>query len=317
MLKQLAWGIVLSVSLLLGAARAADAESPRIHFNRMVKQLQQNPSDEALREQIIQLASKLKPPPAMPDEAERRMARGTEAFKEAKSISDYQAAVNEFQQATLAAPWLVDAYFNLGLAQDKAEDYERSLRSLKLAILASPNSKDIKDLYYKVEYQRDKFAEQNSPAAKEAARQTAAAARQAAIYQGLDGGVWQLAQDETTVLADGSNWRRGDGVGRSYVVVNGHEISAYSLMLLSPGRLMDQAAIERPVNYNDTTADRYDFFKVTFTSRDVEIYKHDDRDTKCNVTISDDGQTIVNKISWHYPGDAKMFITNDIYRRIK
>lgn len=62
----------------------------------------------------------------------------------------------EFDQATLAAPWYGDAYFNLGVAQDKAENYEAALRSLKLAQLATPGSKDIKALIYQVEYRNNK-----------------------------------------------------------------------------------------------------------------------------------------------------------------
>lgn len=145
----------------------ANAVSPREQLRQLVRQLQNSPNDNALREQIIKLAIRITPAPTMPDEAERHIARGTEAFKEAKSTADYQAAVQEFQQATLAAPWSADTYFNLGLAQDKAEDFEASLRSLKLAQLASPGSKDIKDLYYKVEYQRDKAPEQKAAAAME------------------------------------------------------------------------------------------------------------------------------------------------------
>ena len=50
----------------------------------MVQQSQKNPNDNALREKIIKLAQELKPAPAVPDEAERRMVRGTAAFKGSK-----------------------------------------------------------------------------------------------------------------------------------------------------------------------------------------------------------------------------------------
>ncbi|MBI4808628.1 MAG: hypothetical protein HY799_06760 [Nitrosomonadales bacterium] len=162
------------LSLLFAAlilSNTAYAESPREQLKQMVGQLQANPDDDALREKIIKFAQKLKPAPAIPEEAERRMARGTAAFKGAKSIADYQKAAQEFDQATLAAPWYGDAYFNLGVTQDKAENYESALRSLKLAILAIPNSKDIKALIYEVEYRSE-----NSPearAAKERSRDQA------------------------------------------------------------------------------------------------------------------------------------------------
>ena len=184
------FALLFGVSML---ANAAYAESPREQLKQMVEQLQKNPSDDALREKIIKLAKTLRPQPSIPDEAERRMVRGTEAFKEAKSATDYQAAATEFQQATLAAPWDGDAYFNLGVAQDKAEQYDAAIHSLKFAQLVSP-SKAIQDMIYKIQYQQEKA---NAPA-ELAARQAALAARQAAsqaasdeaLIQRLDGAVF-------------------------------------------------------------------------------------------------------------------------------
>jgi tetratricopeptide (TPR) repeat protein len=147
--------ITLGVALLT-LASSAYAQSPREQLRQMVQQLQKAPSDNALREKIITLAATLKPALALPEEAERHMAYGTAAFTGAKSPADYKEAVKEFEQATLAAPWHGDAYFNLGVAQDKAENYEAALRSLNLARLASPDSKDIKTLIYQVEYRNKK-----------------------------------------------------------------------------------------------------------------------------------------------------------------
>lgn len=147
------------LALIFGALMLVNtvyADSTREQLKQMAEQLQKTPTDNALREKIIKLAQKLKPAPAVPDEAERRMARGAAAFKGAKSVSDYQDAVKEFEQATLAAPWYGDAYFNLGVAQDKAENYEAALHSLKLAQLVSPASKEIKQLIYEVEYRNEK-----------------------------------------------------------------------------------------------------------------------------------------------------------------
>jgi len=275
----------------------AYGESPRTQLKQMVEQLQQNPNDEALREQIIHLASNLKPALKMPEEAERRMARGTEAFKEAKSISDYQAAVQEFQLATLAAPWSVDAYFNLGLAQDKAEDFEGSLRSLKLAMLASPDSKDIKDLYYKVEYQRDKAAEQNSAVAKEEARQAAEAASQAAVYQGLDGGVWTLTQ----LYYDKGNGFEAYPINAVAVhneyEIHGNQIEFYQSDDLNP---------------------RSRRWQTTFTSRHFHVNSNGD---SFEITISDDGQTITREAivdsSYWGGGFGATTDSRSVYQRIK
>jgi len=143
--------LALSFGVLI-MANAANAASPREQLKQAVELSQKSPSDNALREKVINLALKLKPAPVAPEEAERRMMRGTAAFKGAKSVADYQNAVNEFEQATLAAPWYGDAYLNLGMAQDKAGNYDASLRSLKLAQLALADNKDVRTLISQVEH---------------------------------------------------------------------------------------------------------------------------------------------------------------------
>lgn len=148
--------LIIFIFTFLALTANAYAQSPREELQQMVGQLQKTPNDNTLRERIIKLAAEIKPAPAIPEEAERRMARGAAAFKSATPGSDYQDAVKEFEQATLAAPWYGDAYFNLGVAQDKAGNYEAALRSLKLAQMASPDSKEIKALLYEVEYRGEK-----------------------------------------------------------------------------------------------------------------------------------------------------------------
>ena len=148
--------IIIFILAIFTSMASAYAQSPREQFTQMVEQLQKTPTDNALREKIIKLAQAGKPAPAIPDDVQRRMARGRAAFMGAKSAADYQDAVKEFEQATLAAPWYADAYFNLGVAQDKAENYDASLRNLKFALLAAPDSKDIKALIYEVEYRQEK-----------------------------------------------------------------------------------------------------------------------------------------------------------------
>jgi len=166
---------------------AAQEPTPSGQLQQLAGQLQHSPDDQALREKIIALAQQVKPAPALPEEAERRMARGAAAFKAAQSVADYQDAVKEFAQATLAAPWYGDAYFNLGLAQDKAEQYADAVSSLKLALLASPGSKDIKDLMYQVEYRADQA---NTPDGKAEAEYGPAQHQFAALIQKLDGAVF-------------------------------------------------------------------------------------------------------------------------------
>jgi tetratricopeptide (TPR) repeat protein len=149
--------LLLSLLAPLHAADAPKKAAPatRAALDALVSKLQSSPGDDALRRDIIALG-RLKPAPALPEEAKRRLARGAAAVKGAKDASDWSLAVEEFKAASLAAPWSGDIYYNLGVAQDKAGDYDGSVRSLALAELAAPGSEDAKNLRYEVEYRRDR-----------------------------------------------------------------------------------------------------------------------------------------------------------------
>lgn len=152
-------------------ATTAHALTPREQLNQMVQQLQKNPGDNTLREKIIKLARTIKPAPAIPEEAERRMARGVSAMKTAKAISDYKDAAREFELATLAAPWYADAYYNLGMAQNKAEDFSKAAASLKLYLLAAPGARDAKEartLMYELEFKQEKAEKDRAKTAADA-----------------------------------------------------------------------------------------------------------------------------------------------------
>jgi tetratricopeptide (TPR) repeat protein len=187
---------VITVALFT-ALTSAFAESPREQLTQMVEQLQKSPGDNALREKIIRLAQELKPAPAVPEEAERRMMRGTAALEGVKSVADYQNAAKEFEQATLAAPWYGDAYFNLGVAQDKAENYEAALRSLKFALLASPNDKEIQALIFKVEYRNEKTNSPEAQAAKQKQQEQEARRAEEEMIRGLEGAIFVENMDKS------------------------------------------------------------------------------------------------------------------------
>lgn len=152
----------------------AQAASPEDTLKQYVADLQKNPNDYALREKIIRHAQTMTPAPAIPEEAERHMARGAAAVKNAKDVADFRDAVNEFEKATLAAPWLAGAYYNLGIARDKTGMYSDAIRSLKLYLLAEPDASDakaVKTLIYEIEYRQEKAAKESSPATIAAKRQ--------------------------------------------------------------------------------------------------------------------------------------------------
>ena len=147
--------VVVSVSGFTAYA----AEGPQDVLNQYIADLRRNPNDNALREKIIKHVQTMKPQPALPDEAERFLSRGKAAVKIAKEPKDYQDAAAEFEKALQAAPWLGDAYYNLGIIQEKAGDLSGAMRNLKLYLLASPGAtdvKEVKDLIYELEFRQEK-----------------------------------------------------------------------------------------------------------------------------------------------------------------
>ena len=76
--------------------------------------------DRHVREAIIKVVRAMPAPPPIPEETLRSMTRGEAKLKMGGGGS-YEGAAKEMEQAVLAAPWLADGYFNLGIVQEKAE----------------------------------------------------------------------------------------------------------------------------------------------------------------------------------------------------
>lgn len=105
--------------------------------------------DTRLREKIIKLVHRLDPKPAVSEEAERYMAYGQIAVKKAQSLAGYEKAAKEFQKAVNIAPWWADAYYNLGIVQGKAYQYETAIRNLDLYLFAKPDAPDYREVKLK------------------------------------------------------------------------------------------------------------------------------------------------------------------------
>ena len=112
-------------------------------------------TEQHLREKIIRLAPKIQPPPAVPEEAERYMARGRAAVKAAEDEQGFMRAAKEFRKGLNVAPWLVDGYYNLGVVLDKAGKYDEAIENLKLYLVAIPDAKDAKNLIYEIDYRKE------------------------------------------------------------------------------------------------------------------------------------------------------------------
>lgn len=146
-------------------------------FPRYLQQaFQDADANQLLREKIIALVQKLKPPPAVPEEAERHMARGRAAVKAARDPKDFEDAIREFRAALRLAPWLPEGYYNLGVVQDKAAHFADAIANLKLYLLAAPDAPDakqVRDLIFEAEYRRDKAEKEAAAKQEEEARNRA------------------------------------------------------------------------------------------------------------------------------------------------
>ena len=145
MLQKFVLKIVLLVSVALFATTNAMAESQHESLNQMVQQLQQTPNDGALREKIIKLAQKLKPAPAIPEEARRSFVEGNTITRTAKDAKEQLMAVESFKEALKTAPWWGDAYYNLAVAQELAEQLDDSGKSLQFYLLTNPGAKEARE----------------------------------------------------------------------------------------------------------------------------------------------------------------------------
>jgi len=93
------------------------------------------------------------------DEARRHMDRGQAAVEMANTPEDLNDAVKEFQKAIDLAPNWPDPYFNLGMAQNKMEQYDDALKNLRSYLQLAPNAgnaQEVKQIVNKIEYKKDK-----------------------------------------------------------------------------------------------------------------------------------------------------------------
>ncbi|HEV2135785.1 MAG TPA: hypothetical protein VGR47_16225 [Terracidiphilus sp.] len=175
------------------------SQSPPIsreQLQQYVAQLQANPTDDALRTKIIQLALTLDPKPAATQDAAVDAAKGKTIFASAGSTDDMKAAAAAFAQASLLAPWMPDYYYNEGLAFEKAKQFDDAIHALNFYLLAAPNAADAADVRGKIEgikYEKESSARQEQAEEAINARQKEAELRDAI------NGTWSLEEPSAWV----------------------------------------------------------------------------------------------------------------------
>ncbi len=134
------------------------------HYVKALEAASPGAEEQRLRERIIDVVKHIRPAPAVPPEAQRRLARAQGAIELAKQPQDYQRAADELRLALQIAPWWAEGYYNLGAVFEKAEKYADSIASLKLYARASePKEAQAAELAIA---RLEMKAELSSPAAK-------------------------------------------------------------------------------------------------------------------------------------------------------
>lgn len=92
-------------------------------------------------------------------DARKHMIRGQAAIEEAKTEADYQDAVTEFKKAIEYAPEWADAWYNLGVAQEKTGGYQDAIEGFNKYLKLNPNAADSSEVearIFKLEYRQEK-----------------------------------------------------------------------------------------------------------------------------------------------------------------
>lgn len=169
MLKTIALAVGLTT---LGFSQTAPPAGPSEQLKQYLEQLKQNPSDDALRGKLIELALSANPKPTTPDVAWEASGKGGFLLENGKSAADFAAGAAAFAQAALAAPWVPDFYFNQGVLWERAERYQEAIKAFRWYLTAAPASDDRSDVLVRIgrlEAMADKRDQESGPKAPDPA----------------------------------------------------------------------------------------------------------------------------------------------------
>jgi len=190
------------------ARQAEQTGKLRQALTHYVEALKADTNNQKLREKIIKLAQKIKPPPAVPEEAERHLFRGEAAVEIAKDESGFNNAAKEFQAAMRLVPWLADGYYNLFVVLEKAGNYAAAIRNAKLYLLSMPEASDaaaVRKSIVKLEYKQEHIQASESQKQADEKKQRQVKSRITELS-----GQWQRVKLWNTYdTVDGTPWREG------------------------------------------------------------------------------------------------------------
>jgi len=116
---------------------------------------------------------------AVPEEARRYYVQANTLFRTAQSKTDFQQAAAMYRQALAVDPQYGNAWYNLSKVQEKLEQYDDAIASLKQFLAVSPNDPEARaaqDHEYELEALKGKAESPEAMWAK--------------FLQSLEGGIW-------------------------------------------------------------------------------------------------------------------------------
>ncbi len=134
--------LISSVLSLFFIISPAIASSPKTQLKQYVSDLQNDPNNQELREKIIKFVLSMNTKPNLSDEFVIQKGKAFHAMKSAQNPEDFKNAANEFEKASLLAPWRADIYYNMGLADQAAGMADEAVQSFKLYLVAKPHAND-------------------------------------------------------------------------------------------------------------------------------------------------------------------------------
>lgn len=109
-----------------------------------------NAEERRVREKIIAIALKMKPPPKIPDAVIEHEGRAETAAQMAKKPEDFLLAAREYREATRLAPWVARYYFNLGVVLEKSGRLAEAAQNYELYLLAAIGASDEREVKKKI-----------------------------------------------------------------------------------------------------------------------------------------------------------------------
>lgn len=146
------WRALAATLLLIVVCDHALAAQPdyRASLKASVAQLAQDPADDLLRTQVIDIAREIKPAPAVPAEVPRREGKAEYFVAHAAGAEDYLNAVKEYDAAIVLAPWLARLYRGRAAVLEMVGDNQGAIRDYNWYLLAAPAAADAEAVNTKI-----------------------------------------------------------------------------------------------------------------------------------------------------------------------